>query len=52
MITTQVARYDDRSLSRGKEIAVLDVAIMIEGQDRINRTRWRMAQTFRNETLI
>ena len=52
MITTQVARYDDRSLSRGKEIAVLDVAIMIEGQDGINRTRWRMAQTFRDETLI
>jgi hypothetical protein len=47
-----VARYDDRSLSCGKEITVLDVATMIEGQDGINWTRWRMAQTFRDETLI
>src|SRR5918995_5976454 len=47
-----LARYDDRSLSCGKEIAVLDVAIMIEWQDGINWTRWRMAQTFRDETLI
>jgi hypothetical protein len=52
LITTQVARYDERSFSCGKEIAMLDVAIMIEGQDGINRTRWRMAQTFRDETLI
>ena len=47
-----LARYDDRSLSCGKEIAVLDVAIMIEWPDGINWTRWRMAQTFRDETLI
>ena len=34
-----VARYDNRSLSCGKEITVLDVATMIEGQDGINWTR-------------
>jgi F420-dependent oxidoreductase-like protein len=37
----QATHYDDRSLSCGKEIAVLDVAIMIEGQDGINWARWR-----------
>ncbi len=41
MIVMQAARYDDCLLSCGKEIAVLDVAIMIEGQDGIDWTRWR-----------
>ncbi len=40
MIATQAARYDERSWC-GKETSVLEVAVMIEGQDGITWRRWR-----------
>jgi F420-dependent oxidoreductase-like protein len=40
-MTTRAARYGDRLLSCEKEVAVLDVPIIIEGQDGINWARWR-----------
>ena len=41
LMAVPAARYGDRSLSCGKEVVVLEVAIMIEGQDGINWARWR-----------
>jgi alkanesulfonate monooxygenase SsuD/methylene tetrahydromethanopterin reductase-like flavin-dependent oxidoreductase (luciferase family) len=40
-MTTRAARYGDRLLSCEKKVAVLDVPIIIEGQDGINWARWR-----------